>query len=36
MRYVLGGFVMVNVHWLAGSLIVFFASAVILWVSEVI
>ncbi len=34
--YVLGGFVMVNVHWLAGSLIVFFAPPIILWVFGVI
>jgi hypothetical protein len=34
--YVLGGFVLVNVHWLAGSLIVFFAPPIILWVFGVI
>ena len=36
LSYVLGGFVMVNVHWLPGSLIVFFAPAVILWIFKVI
>ena len=34
--YVLGGFVMVNVHPAAGSLIVFLAPAVILWIFGVI
>ena len=34
--YVLGGFVMVNVHPAAGSLVVFLAPAVILWISGVI
>ena len=34
--YVLGGFVMVNVHPAAGSLIVFLVPALILWISGVI
>ena len=34
--YVLGGFVMVNVHPAVGSLIVFLAPAVILWIFGVI
>lgn len=34
--YVSGGFVMVNVHWAVGSVIVFLAPAVILWIFKVI